>query len=298
MHGVSVSDLLDANALNSKSRIYVGQILTIPSVPSITLVKAASPPSAAAPIRELPPKIALAPVTATPKESGGMKKEPKPKIQVPSETLTSLTEKSFESLGVVITSPALTSLPADVTGKQRKASPTSSELAKYLFSPAVIPKKPVPAFNEEIYDLNIVMEKGEKFGVIRVSVDETFSHFVDWSLIPFKTLLNFNGFSGKHNRISIGQKIRIPFSKRKVEEFQRIRLEYHMALEEDFYAGFRVKSEPKVKVQRGANIWQLLEGENSPPLWLVKKYNPEIKLENLMPDQEIIIPEIEAISNP
>lgn len=174
----------------------------------------------------------------------------------------------------------------------------SSELAKTIFVPAEPPQSNSPVFNEAIYDLDIKLNEAGREGTLRVGLDETMSHLADWLLIPYKTILKTNGLSARKTRIGIGQELRVSFRKRTVEEFKRIRLEYHMAIEEDFYSAFRVKGTTKYQVKRGDSMWDLSDAFNGLPLWLIKKYNPDLNLASLAPGQEVQIPEIEELSKP
>ncbi|WP_218915028.1 LysM peptidoglycan-binding domain-containing protein [Desulfurivibrio alkaliphilus] len=143
---------------------------------------------------------------------------------------------------------------------------------------------------EEVRDL----ADGRRVGYIRVEVEETLGHYADWLSIPTQELRRLNGFPfGRPIRLE--QRLMIPLD-RGVEQafFEEQRYEYHKSLEEDFYAAYRVDGVETYRVRPGDNIWQLSHDEFELPLWLIRKYNPELVLDRLRPGDEIRVPVVLA----
>ena len=62
-----------------------------------------------------------------------------------------------------------------------------------------------------------------------------------------------------------------------LEQFKARRLEYHMALEEDFYNQYEIVAVRERKVRYGETLWSICsngssEGSGEIPIWLFKKY--------------------------
>ena len=98
---------------------------------------------------------------------------------------------------------------------------------------------------------------------------------------------------GRGSTIRINQELTIPLDKEALEQFNRRRLEYHMALEEDFYSQYKI-TELKVKIiQRGETLWDICNEDGIIPLWLLKKYNKHIDIGLLFPNMKIWLPVVE-----
>ena len=281
---VPVEELLEANGLSRRSKIYAGQVLVIPGKGG----------SGAA----LKRKLAL--------KNNKKYPETVTKTRVPAEENKTERKSKYQPIlsgGAdtascsAIGNMALYSHTADKTGHQQTNVSASSNLAMEIFMPATAAPESSYVFNEEIYQLDVTVGHDGKYGIIKISFDETLSHYADWLLVPYRKILRMNGLKKGRSRITRGRKLRVPFLKRSVEKFKRQRLEFHMAIEEDFYAAYRVKGTTTYKVKRGDTMWELSDPENRPPFWLIKKYNPEIDIAALVPGQKIIIPEIEEVDN-
>ncbi len=300
---VPVERLVEANNLDNRSRIAAGQILTIPagagpakpaSAPAVATTAPAKPETAA--VAAAAPVPAPAPATPPVSKSTKVVKEA---VEPAKDQVAMETPVEPEPVPPALTMDVPKYYPAvDRTKGRPSGGALSSDLAKAIFIPAEPPQANSPVFNEEIYALDIKFDDRSKDGSLRVGLDETLSHFADWLLIPYKTILKTNGLSARKTRISIGQELHVSFRKRSIEDFKRIRLEYHMAIEEDFYAAFRVKGTTKYQIKRGDSMWDLSDAFNGLPLWLIKKYNPDLNLASLSPGQEVQIPEIEELPKP
>jgi membrane-bound lytic murein transglycosylase D len=285
LFSVSMQELLDVNGLDRRSKIFAGQVLVIPQKHGTPAVLAQrSMPAVQLPERQKEP---------LPQKTRQIKpkREEEKQVAAPAETAAVLVYEPW----IKIKLPALLAENPDLAQRKKTYSAESSSLAVGIYGPALGTADTTTIFNEGNYDLAVNSVRDEKQGVIRVCLDETLSHYADWLLIPYRTILEMNGMSKRKQSISLGQKLTVSFSKRPLEEFNRIRLEYHMAIEEDFYGSYRVKETIEHTVRRGENVWSLSDPENGPPLWLIQKYNPNIQFASLQPGQKIIVPEIEAI---
>ncbi|MCK5838083.1 MAG: LysM peptidoglycan-binding domain-containing protein, partial [Desulfobacula sp.] len=176
--------------------------------------------------------------------------------------------------------------------------PVSEPVVKPVSKPIVEPlAKPI---KDEVYiNPNIVTSNLKVFqthlkgnliiGMVKVGPEETLGHYADWLQIPTQEIRTLNGFK-YGTPISIDQKIKLPMLKRTVLEFEEQRYEFHKEIEEDFFEAFSVQGIDSYKVKIGDNIWTLCLNELEIPLWLLKKYNPEINFSSLQPMQKINYP--------
>lgn len=133
-------------------------------------------------------------------------------------------------------------------------------------------------------------------GAIRVEAEETLGHYADWLAIPTKKIRALNKF--KYGiPISIDQKIKIPFEKKTILEFEEQRYEFHKEMEEDFFESFIITGLEIYEVRNGDNIWSLCLNELEIPFWLLKKYNPGMNFNSLQPMQKIKYPVINHKKN-
>jgi membrane-bound lytic murein transglycosylase D len=127
-----------------------------------------------------------------------------------------------------------------------------------------------------------------------VDADETLGHFADWLGIRTQRLRDINGLS--HGRpLHMGQRLELDFSRVNAGAFLRKRMEYHKGIEEDFLGSFRVTGSVEHKLRRGDSIWELSHKQYGVPAWLIRRYNAEADLTQLVPGHPLVIPVIEAL---
>ena len=158
------------------------------------------------------------------------------------------------------------------------------------------PKKPgiASSFDVSLYNLDVTLSPVGNTAELHVSVDETIGHYADWLGIPTYRIRKLNDM-GRTSDIRLNKRLLIPNEHQDaLEKFVAARLEYHMAIEEDFYAQYRVADLKKYVIKRGQTLWDLCnETENPIPLWLFKKHNKQLDLGKLIPGMTVWIPVIE-----
>ncbi|MGD9031910.1 MAG: transglycosylase SLT domain-containing protein [Desulfobacteraceae bacterium] len=142
---------------------------------------------------------------------------------------------------------------------------------------------------------HVITEDGRKIGVIRVELEETLGHYADWLRVPTWAIRRLNGLRyGKFLRIH--QKVKIPLDNVSREQFEQARIEFHQELQEDFFSVYKIESVQIYRVKNGDNIWTLCNEVFKLPLWLVKKYNPDVDFYNLRRSEKLAIPVVEKRS--
>ena len=307
--GVSMQALMDENNLSSASRIYEGQVLNIPSTgvramrPAavVTAVVAAATQPAKKTVKPVIAPAVAPPETIEPQADAAV--APKPLSGIPASW-----ELCFSSDNLAATADSVVPeiscdqgsvmppLPADSLKKAALTVAGASIETMKQGKPTA-----APVFDVGIYGLESTLSASSDQAQIRVSVDETIGHYADWLAIPSARIRLLNGLR-PNAAIRIGQRLALPVEGQgSLDRFAQARLEYHMALEEDFYSQYKVADVRKHDIRRGENLWDLCNGDDAIPLWLFKKYNKGADLTKLKPGVSVWIPvvvEKEVVSKP
>ena len=177
----------------------------------------------------------------------------------------------------------------------------NDSLREIAFAPAIIePFKTASErphvtsnFDVSIYNLDAVLSPVGTSAKIIVSVDETIGHYADWLGIPTWRIRKLNDM-GRRSNIRINRSLLIPIDRPDaLEQFAAARLEYHMAIEEDFYMQYTVDDVTSYTLKRGETLWDICNNNENPlPLWLFKKYNRHLDLSTLFVGSEVWIPQV------
>ncbi|WP_161626873.1 LysM peptidoglycan-binding domain-containing protein [Desulfospira joergensenii] len=266
-HGVSVSDLILTNGLGRKAVIYIGQNLRIPAREEIILAQNRKKALKSKPEDKTKPAPRSEPVIPPPAPAPEQAKEVSP-VQAP-EKIIQKEEKTGDS----------DTLNGDVAGQLQ---------ARPLTDPGKI------SINPEIPTDSLKIKKApskgdQAIGIIKVAPEETLGHYADWLKIPTSRLRSLNRIKmGK--QISIDQEIKIPIPVSGKEDFEEQRYEFHKEMEEDFFESFRISDVETYVIKNGDTLWDLCLNELEIPIWLLKKYNPNMNFNALRPRQKIQYP--------
>ncbi len=310
--GVTVAQLVQENNINRRNTIYAGQVLRVPT----SLASATPPaPAVAAAVDTQPMSQPAQVVIATPQET----KHEKP-VTTPSEKQAAQQSTVVEQMQ---NPPGPVPPPAPVETTQLLPPPKPAQKAiasrtppqpKHEATPQPLPdslkeisqakavvvpvlsgdSKPlvIPNFDVSVYNLEVTMSPVGNTAKIKVSVDETIGHFADWLGVPIYRIRDLNHF-GSRAEIRINQKITIPADQDLLAKFVKARLEYHMALEEDFYSRYKVTDTRARFLKKGENLWNICINDEQIPMWLFAKYNKDLDLSSLMPGVKLWIPVVE-----
>jgi membrane-bound lytic murein transglycosylase D len=183
--------------------------------------------------------------------------------------------------------------PGDVVEKAAQDKPSVFEgevpVSELSINPGVV------SGNLEVE--KIFTKDGRQIGMIRVEPEETLGHYAEWLRVPTYEIRRLNGFPyGK--LLALNQSVKIPLFKVTKEEFEQARLEYHQEIQEDFSSAYTIESVRMYRVKNGDNIWTLCNDVFGIPLWLMKKYNPDVNLYSLRRSQTLAIPVLEKREGP
>lgn len=153
----------------------------------------------------------------------------------------------------------------------------------------------IPPFDSTNYNLE-VRKVSKGIVEIRVEEEETLSHYVDWARVSSRQIRRMNRI-GRRGNIRIGQRLRLPLNEPKQAQFEVARLQFHQAIEEDFYESYRVTGWSEYEVKRGDSLLKILQ-KAEVPIWLLRKRNPGILKTRLNRGEKIEIPDIEPLQAP
>jgi membrane-bound lytic murein transglycosylase D len=308
--GVSVSQLVVENNINRKNMIFAGQVLRVPSAGTaqpvaVASVNQAEPPSAQPSPAAPPPQVAQAsqpvppPATAAAQAplpetvqsaaaAGGAEIQgpvPPPAVEPP-PPLARIVKAKAPPLKPLAPPEILADSLKEISMKKADTLPLVLQGTRSLV---------VPAFDVSVYNLEVTLSPAGATAKIKVSVDETIGHYADWLGVPTYRIRELNRLSGRSD-IRINGSVSVPADQDKLARFVKARLEYHMALEEDFYSRYKVTDVRPHAIKRGEVLWSICNSEEQIPLWLFAKYNKHLDLGTLMPGTRVWIPVVEEKS--
>jgi membrane-bound lytic murein transglycosylase D len=140
--------------------------------------------------------------------------------------------------------------------------------------------------------VDISKRGGGQTGYIIIEPEETLGHLAEWLDVSAQTIRNLNNFSYKR-ALGISEKVQIPLGGVSKEEFEERRMRYHLGLQEDFYANYRIETVKDYTIKRGDSIWQLVNETLEVPVWLLREYNPDSNLTALQVGEKLTYPVVE-----
>lgn len=290
--GIRLTDLILANQLDKNATVYVGQNLRIPAPEEKLLLAAVSVPDQG-----------LSKKSRVQKPAG--RPEPEKPILLAKKADTPVPEKVSSSTDRETASPVRT--PQEDT-----VQPSLIEVAGEILTPALektFPETELPtaASSDEILEVvnpailtghleveDVIIQGKKRYGMIRVEAEETLGHYADWLELPTRTLRSLNKLKFGQS-IHTDQKLKIPLTKVGKEQFEEKRYEFHKTIEEDFFSVYRIEKVGTYQVKKGDTIWVLCIQTFDLPLWIIKKYNPEMNLNHLQPAAELKVPIVKKL---
>jgi len=194
----------------------------------------------------------------------------------------------------VLTTPAV-SIPPIVSTPPAVSTPPMTPIDTATAKPAKINPKvkpdPDPTFNADVYDLGMTVAPGGSSVRVRVTVDESIGRFAEWMRVNISDIQTANNMA-ENEALQLGAFISIPIkSSTNIKRFEVNRLQYHLAIEEDFFANFTVTDFEQKTFKPGTNLWRICR-EAQIPMWLLKKYNRGINFYAIQPGSTLWIPKV------
>jgi membrane-bound lytic murein transglycosylase D len=314
--GVTVNDLMSENDLTKKSAIRSGQLLRVPASQSrVTSTAVASKTTSdTEKATAKPVTLASVPPQTTDKKTPEPKKESAIIIAQNNMAKTIPEKESIDTQPIKKSEPAVSKVvineipksqaqPVTSIPKSQSVETINDSLKEIAVKPAIEETSPLKSekppvngiFDILIYNLDIERVSSKGAARIKVSIDETIGHYAEWLNIPTSQIRRLNNM-GRTSDIQFNKALLLPVTSEDVlNQFEASRLEYHMAIEEDFYTQYKVTELKSYTIKNGETLWDICNQadiENALPLWLFKKYNKHIDINKLHPLMQVWLPVI------
>ena len=129
---------------------------------------------------------------------------------------------------------------------------------------------------------------------IEIHASETLGHYADWLGIRAQDLRRLNRMNF-HDFVIIGERLSLDFSRVAAAEFELRRRRFHSALQQEFFASYRIRDVENYQVQSGDNIGSIARETYSVPIWLLRQYNPGLEINHILPGQQVVLPLVEPV---
>jgi membrane-bound lytic murein transglycosylase D len=302
--GLSVADLMAMNELRSRNRISVGQKLRVSTnaaakKPEQTVAKAAPTPQANAGAKAAPTPQANAGAKAAPTPQASAEANAAPRPQASAEANAAPTPKASAEAktstrhpdAVAALSPARIADPEPGARDLAEAAARAEEEGLELSEGDSRATKgdesavdPSPGLLADPSDYTVGSD-----GSIIVQPNETLGHFAEWLGLRASRLRRINGLDYDQS-LGVQQRLRLDFSQVRPEEFERIRIDYHRALQEEFFSEWEIEGTRVHRVGPGDSLWVLSTRRLKVPIWLLRQYNPDVDLEALSMGTKLTVP--------
>jgi LysM repeat protein len=144
------------------------------------------------------------------------------------------------------------------------------------------------------FSIQTAAVEGRTLYRINVEPEETLGHYSDWlRLGSVKKIRELNGYDATQVLAS-GDALLLPVGDEAQQDtFERRRQEYHRVLVEEFKENFEVTGVEEYKIQSGDSLW-VLAREFELPIWVITRYNPELRSGPPRAGKSITIPRIRS----
>ena len=285
--GVSEQQVLSLNGIADRNRIYPGQNLQLPGFEDQSRAAAANEPDRPPePESERAAAEGLAQVTEEeiPVASRNPEAEADTISAVPALEPVMDLALVEELLPPAAVLPDNAALDSEVTA--------ADEIAE-----AIDPAVDVAEANQQLVE-DLSADPSDysvsRDNTIEIQASETLGHYADWLGIRAWDIRRLNNMAFR-DPVIIGNRLRLDFSKVNIAEFERARREFHSALQQEFFASYRIQNVETYEVRRGDNISTIARRRYSSPIWLVRQYNPELDFNRIQIGQPIVFPLLERV---
>ncbi|HEY8155005.1 MAG TPA: LysM peptidoglycan-binding domain-containing protein [Myxococcota bacterium] len=305
-YGVSEAEIASANRLNSRHVIGVGQRLRLPGAqeplpasppePTVVTAKAEAAPAPELPAAAETPVIVPAPQPApepTPiPEAAPPAPEPPapaPEAAKPPETPEVAPPSAPAPAAPTPVAPApvvVAEAPREAPPMLAAAAPVDVPSPLAVAAPAPAPEPTGPPSPDPS---NYSVSKDDR---VTVQADETLGHYAEWLEVRPSALRRLNKMK-VGAPVVIGRTAKLDFSHVTPEVFEERRLQYHLALQEEFFEAYSVSGTETHVLKRGESLWYLAKEKFSVPLWLLRQYNPDLDFGALRTGTRMVVPVIE-----
>jgi membrane-bound lytic murein transglycosylase D len=306
-YGVRERELVVINNLRSRHRIRAGQVLVLPDHASgrqTTVARIAPPADGIYRVRRgdnlsiIAQRFGVTP-SALAAENGLRNRNHifvGQRLRIPGEeplvvASAAPTPAAPKKAGLSIASEAAKTPPVAAVARGMalpetvsvSATTVGAEIANAPSVPASYPSN-IPAPDPSDY----AVDQNDR---ITVQAAETLGHYAEWLEVRTSRLRRLNRMT-YDTPVVIGRKTKLDFSRVTPETFEQRRLQYHHALQEEYFAAFEVIGTRTHTLRSGDSLWYLAERKYEVPLWLIRQFNPDLDFGALQAGTRMVIPEV------
>lgn len=286
-YGVTEQALLGVNGIQDPHRIYPGQQLTMPGYVDddiqVSAIAANSAPTPPVVVDYTEPDEVLEEVEGV----------------AASEEVAELSE---ESDLVALTEPVLDEIDSEIESRLPPAAvlPDNQQLDAPVTldqstAEALDPVLDLSESNEQLVE-NLAADPSDysvaSNNTVEVQASETLGHFADWLGIRAWDIRRLNNMAYQ-DPVIVGKRLALDFSKVNINEFERMRREFHSNLQQEFFSNYRIQGVEQYEIKRNDNIGAIARNRYSTPIWLLRQYNPELDFNRIQIGQQVVFPLLE-----
>lgn len=282
---VGESDLLQMNNISDPHRIYPGQQLTLPGFepPALALNEINDIVPIASTINS-DDNASISAVNGSDRESDvELPETPKPLPGTSVEPLVQLAQRE-EILPPAAVLPDNQVLDLPVTEVETRAVAVEAELSVDETNDQLL-----EALSADPSDYSVSSNS-----TIEIQASETLGHYADWLGIRARDIRSLNNMSFREPVIS-GERLKLDFSDVNINEFEVLRRNFHLRLQQEFFGDFRIRDVERYQVEANDNVGSIARRRYSTPMWLLRQYNPGVDFDRIQIDQEIVFPLLEPV---
>jgi membrane-bound lytic murein transglycosylase D len=132
-------------------------------------------------------------------------------------------------------------------------------------------------------------------GTITVAAAESLGYYAEWLGVSAWDLRRLNHLSFRQP-VRIGERIRLDFRYVSPKAFEGERVNYHRALEANYFTAHRIIGTESYVARPGDSLWTVTQRFSQVPLWLLREYNPDTDFADLRPGTQLVVPRVEDVS--
>jgi membrane-bound lytic murein transglycosylase D len=162
--------------------------------------------------------------------------------------------------------------------------------------------KPIPDVPESIFGVadDLFVQLSEKNGKTRYSIvvepDESLGLYANWLGLRSPARIRKLNKLKSSRHVRIGKVVYLPIKRDTTrEKFNQQRLDYHRELQDEFRSRYKIVSTETYRIRVGDSAWNISVKQRV-PLWLMKRYNPQIFNKSLLTGDSLNLPVIESLS--
>ena len=131
-------------------------------------------------------------------------------------------------------------------------------------------------------------------GTIEIQASETLGHYAEWLGVKAWDIRRMNNMVFRSPLI-IGERLKLNIAGMTVSEFEVLRRDFHLQLQQQFFSKYRIQDVDRYQVAANDSIGSIARKRYSTPMWLLRQYNPSLDFNRVQIGQEVVFPLLESV---